>query len=173
MTILDFDETNGLTVHRIDSETKLLEAVKISNWKDDPGSTRLIISADISSIVIETLGSTYDVDPRLFRNYLTDYQWFHVRDPWYTFPTFKSDINHIPFFHAIYPRLFYLPDEKSVRSIQEDAGAFNVQRGVLLDSMGSWTEPKESRVGYLRSTSGFWERPSVEGKGSLGENYHF
>lgn len=169
VTILDYSAITGLVVRRITSATELAEALESSAWEDSDGSMRLIISTDLSSTLVEALGSTYRVDPRVFRGYLSDYQWFHVRDPWYHQPLVKSSMSEASFFSMVYPRLFYLPDEASVRRLESDAGGFNVQRSVLLDTMGSWTEPKGSRIGNLRSTTAYWSRPHQCGKGSLGE----
>lgn len=170
VTIIDYSQSSGLSVRSITDANELESALDPAQWRDERGSMRFIIALDLSSTVIETLGSRYDVDPRLFRSHLNDYQWFHIRDPWYDAPPFMSETSQLPFFFVRYSRLYYMSDKNSVEQLDADIGRFNVLRSVQIDRMGSWTEPEDSSVGSVRTTMAFWERPPQPGAGSLGES---
>ena len=169
VTILDYHNSSGLHVQRITSAPDLVAALEPSAYADVKGHTRFILTADISSTTIEALGSHLSVDPRAFRDCLADYQWYHVRDPWYNFHQPTSSVLLSSFFTVLYPRLFYMPDRQAVERIQVQTGSFNVQRSILIDQEGSWTERKGSRIGNLRTTMAYWERPREEGRGELGK----
>ena len=65
---------------------------------------RLIVVEDLSSAVIEALGSKFDIDPRYFRTHFGDYAWFNIRDPWVELPELASAWRQRSFFSIRYAR---------------------------------------------------------------------
>ncbi len=136
--------------------------------------TRLIVVEDLSSTVIEALGSKFDIDPRFFRAHFGDYTWYNVRDPWVELPELESAWRNRSFFSLRYVQARFFEDKASAEAAERQAGSFNVLRRIDRAGMDrSWANAPDSdllsEVGLVRSKLSLWVRKNKpEENGWLG-----
>ena len=68
---------------------------------------RPVVCEDLSSGLIELLGSLFDVDPRFFRGHLKDHTWYNNRDPWVEMPELDSAVKQRSYFNIQYVQAQY------------------------------------------------------------------
>ena len=160
-SILTHDE--GSHLHRndcTDFET-FKQMIKDSNKAD---KDRLIILEDLSSSVIEFLGSRFDIDPRFFRSHLEDHTWYNVKDTWIELSELESAAAMHSFFSLRYVQARWFDSSASLESAKQQAGQFNVLRridaeGQAKQGSGAWYGPSDCQVGLIRHRATMWIRP--------------
>jgi hypothetical protein len=159
--------SQGTAISRRDySNVEDLNRILESSYYDYkvPGA-RLIVVEDLSSAVIEALGSSFDIDPRFFRAHFGDYTWFNVRDPWVELPELASAWRQRSFFNMRYVQGRYFENRSSIANGQAQAGAFNVLRRIDHDGKPEpWPDLPGSDVGLVRSKISLWVRPNKPGE---------
>ncbi len=102
VAILDFDEIEG-THHESFTTPHALSAFLDGPRPPDSNiSARFIIIEDLSSALIEMLGSRFDIGPSFFRGQIGDYAWYNTRDPWVETPRLQTRIESQSFTHFRY-----------------------------------------------------------------------
>ena len=126
---------------------------------------RLIVVEDLSSTVIEALGSKFDIDPRFFKAHFGDYTWFNTRDPWIELPDLASAWRQRSFFNIRFVQARYFENKDSVAAGEKQAGSFNVLRRIDRDNKPEpWPDLPDSDVGLIRSKVSLWIRPNKPGE---------
>jgi len=102
VAILDFDGIEG-THHESFTTPHALSAFLDGPRPPDSNiSARFIIIEDLSSALIEMLGSRFDIGPSFFRGQIGDYAWYNTRDPWVETPRLQTRIESQSFTHFRY-----------------------------------------------------------------------
>lgn len=168
VVILDFEYGKGLATYEFRSHGDLVHFLSSNDWKDEKGHVRLFVVEDLSSAVIELLGSRFDIDPCFFRAHLSDYVWYNMRDPWFKMPLIYSRLVSNAHFTLRYLQPRYFGNKDSIETAKQQIGAFNVLRRIDFDvSNKTWADLKGSAVGLVRSSKSCWVRP----KNSAGEGW--
>lgn len=89
---------------------------------------RLIVAEDLSREVIEILGSKFDIDPDFFRDHITDYSWYNIRDRWMIPHNLKSAIKMQDWTRVRFIRPRYFETIESFEAAKQEANLFNVFR---------------------------------------------
>jgi hypothetical protein len=153
--------SQGVAITRQDySSVEDLNGIIDSSHQDDQTPhSRLIVVEDLSSTVIEALGSTFDIDPRFFRAHFGDYTWFNNRDPWIELPELASAWRQRSFFNIRFVQGRYFANRSSVAAAENQAGSFNVLRRIDRDGKPEpWPDLQESDVGMVRSKVSLYVR---------------
>lgn len=160
--ILSF--SNIQDVERIDSNT--LEGLNylLKHSETNIKKNRLIVLEDLSSGLIELLGSHFDVDPLFFRSHLEDHTWFNTKDPWVELPELDSTIKSRSYFTIRYVQARCFENDLYSQAAKRQAGSFNVVRRI--DSEGSaesgtqkWWDGTGGTVGIVRHKVSLWVKP--------------
>ncbi|RPA76000.1 hypothetical protein BJ508DRAFT_242872 [Ascobolus immersus RN42] len=123
--------------------------------------SRLFIVEDLSRTVIESLGSTFNIDPTFFRGHLDDHTWFNVRDNWVEFAQLPSQLDKRPYFNLRYMEPRFFESQEDVDRAKEECSNFNVLRrldfeGQVKCGIGAWWHSSPNQVGLLRRKISFW-----------------
>ncbi|KAA6414305.1 MAG: hypothetical protein FRX48_02668 [Lasallia pustulata] len=165
VAVLDFGNERGVKCRKFkspDSPQKLSEFLDSGSWPDERNLARLIVVEDLSSVVVEMLGSRYDINPQFFRGQLGDYTWFNTRDPWVETPALDSHLKSQSFLRFRYVQPRYLVDGESIKRARRQAGSFNVLRRIDFDTSNKvWADAEGSDVGLVRCSTSVWVRPNV------------
>lgn len=128
---------------------------------------RLIVLEDLSSGLIELLGSHFDVDPRFFRSHLEDHTWFNTKDPWVELPELDSTIKSRSYFTIRYVQARYFENDLYSKAAKRQAGSFNVLRRIDLEGSAEsgtdkWWDGTGGTVGIVRHKVSLWVKPQRE-----------
>ncbi|KUI69788.1 hypothetical protein VM1G_05072 [Cytospora mali] len=139
----------------------------LSQLRNDPSvKLRLFVVEDLSREVIETLGSTYDIDPSFFREHIVDYVWYNIKDWWRDPPNLDIVSRGQNWFQMRFVRARYFKDDESFRKGDHEARKFNVFRRLEDDRNQSklWDKTEDNktelRIGLIRSRATFWLKPT-------------
>jgi hypothetical protein len=118
---------------------------------------RLFIVEDLSTQVIETLGSRYNIDPHFFREQLNDNAFYNVRSAWASTPTLFASKKRRKWFRIRNVRLRYHPSEISYANARLEASKFNIVRR-LDDDCNNWQyqDVPGSVVSICRTRTTIW-----------------
>ena len=120
----------------------------------------LFVVEDLSRDVIECLGIRLDVDPMLFRDHISDYNWYNIRDPWIELPDLDVVYRQRSCFTIRYAQTRYFRDGEDLRKARNEIYKFNILR--RLGKNGNWKpggDLPSSTVGIIRSKISFWVKP--------------
>lgn len=141
----------------IDDLKTALSAEKTIN---DTSDARVYVVEDLSRDVIEAFGSTFNIDPHLFRSQINDYMWNSLTGD-------AVELRHLDvigrqrsFCTLQYLRPRYYPDDASFEKAIRNAADFNVLR--QLDSDRSRKGHKNSKgaaATLMRAKASIWIRP--------------
>ncbi|KAF1929849.1 uncharacterized protein M421DRAFT_419616 [Didymella exigua CBS 183.55] len=113
----------------IDSADKLKTTLAALSH-DPPGAPplRLFIVEDLSTEVIEQLGSRFDVDPLFFREQIEDNVWYNIRDPWAIAPSLTASTKQRSWFRLRNMRLRYHKTGISYENGRQEVNKWNILR---------------------------------------------
>ncbi len=121
---------------------------------------RLYVVEDLSSDVIEVLGSGLDIEPSFFRAHIVDYAWNNVRDRWRDPPNLDIMSRQQSWIQLRYVTARYFKSRDDFTVAAEEAEQFNILRRPDDDiSNNSWWDDKDAIVGLTRSRATFWLKP--------------
>ena len=170
VSLLDIDS------RRIFKRTNYATIDGLSKALKDPSSghenvnVRLFLVEDLSRDVIEALGARFDIDPLFFRGHISDYTWYHTRDPWVELSDLAIVSSRRPFYHFRYAQTRYFRNRQSLDNARKQAGSFNVLRRIDADNDSILGVEIGSEVGMVRSKMSIWIRPNKEHEtGVLGQ----
>jgi hypothetical protein len=167
IAVLDFSPDNDTETYEVTSLKELQEALHTP--LPVSSTTRLFIVEDLSSNVIEALGSAFDIDPQFFRAHICDYMWYNLRDPWIELKDLKMVANERNFINVRYMHAVYFDSLAAANSASKEAKQFNVLR--RLDSDNNFKnelDAKGSSVEMVRCKTGLWWREGTEEEGGIG-----
>jgi hypothetical protein len=123
---------------------------------------RLLVVQDLSTRVIEKLGSAFDIEPGIFRSHIGDYVWLNTRDPQAEIPDLESFSVKSNYFSAQYVSPRYFENQEQLNAAKAQAESFNVLRRVDHDGrFKEWSDMPGSDVGLVRSKVSLWVRPNM------------
>ncbi|KAF2667797.1 hypothetical protein BT63DRAFT_480711 [Microthyrium microscopicum] len=118
---------------------------------------RLFVSEDLSRRVIESLGSTYDIDPSFFREHIVDYAWYNVRDRFMDPPKLDIIMQQQDWFQLRWVRARYFQSKESYDKARVESNRFNVLRRPDDDlNNGAMLDDKKALIGLTRTRASFW-----------------
>jgi hypothetical protein len=125
---------------------------------------RLYAVEDLSSDVIEVLGSGLDIEPSFFRAHIVDYAWYNVRDRWRDPPHLDILSRQQNWIQLRYVTARYFESREDFDTAAKEAEKFNILRRPDDDiSNNSWWDDKNAIVGLTRSRATFWLKPGRKG----------
>jgi hypothetical protein len=161
-----YDKKTPPGITKFDSETQLDAAEKLAQdltTIDDKVQFRLYVVEDLSSDVIEVLGSGLDIEPSFFRAHIVDYAWYNVRDRWRDPPNLDIISRQQNWIQLRYVAARYFKSREDFAEAAEEAENFNILRRPDDDiSNNSWWDAKDAIVGLTRSRATFWLKPEHE-----------
>lgn len=89
---------------------------------------RLFIVEDLSTEIIEQLGSRFDVDPLFWREQIEDNVWHNIRDPWAIAPSLTASSKQRSWFRLRNMRLRYHKTGTSFEKGREEVNKWNILR---------------------------------------------
>ncbi|KAL9608813.1 MAG: hypothetical protein Q9167_006370 [Letrouitia subvulpina] len=164
-SILSFN--NVQDVERTDSNSLESLTYLLKHSGGNIKKNRLMIFEDLSSGLIELLGSHFDVDPRFFRGHLEDHTWFNTKDPWVELPELDSTIKNRSYFTIRYVQARYFENDLYSQAAKRQAGSFNVLRRIDLEGSAEsgtdkWWDGTGGSVGIVRHKVSLWVKPKRE-----------
>ncbi|KAM0328628.1 hypothetical protein ACHAQA_005040 [Verticillium albo-atrum] len=143
----------------------MLDAALENLETDRDVALRLFVVEDLSRVVIESLGSKFNVEPDFFSEHLLAYAWHNVRDPWKGATPLEVEIEQRRWLQIRFPRARYFETSKSYGDVaRKEEASFNVLRRADDD------ENKESKwdiqgalTSLMRSKASLWMK---KGNGS-------
>ncbi|KAE9365214.1 hypothetical protein N431DRAFT_387264 [Stipitochalara longipes BDJ] len=122
---------------------------------------RLLVVQDLSTRMIEKLGSAFDIEPGFFRSHIGDYVWLNTRDPQAELPDLKSFSVKSNYFSAQYVSPRYFENRDQLNAAKAQAESFNILRRVDHDGrFKDWSDMPGSDVGLVRNKVSLWVRPN-------------
>ncbi|KAF4463682.1 hypothetical protein FALBO_9496 [Fusarium albosuccineum] len=171
VALLQYDDTgkfSGLQRFKTPSnEANIMEEKRFREAaaaaKSDQAGFKLFVVEDLSRLVIETLGSELNVDPRFFRAHVVDYAWNNIRDPWREHPSLNVVSRAQNWFQARLVRARYFPNPSSLEEAQSEVNKFNIFRRLDPDENQSFwdRDPDSQSLSFRRSGT----------SSSIGEKY--
>lgn len=167
MQYSDGEVTESDPILNAESLLRKAESVKASNIE---ANFNLFVVEDLSYKVIETLGSTFGIDPRFFRAHIIDYAWNNVRDRWREPPILDLDVREREWFQLRLIRSRYFSNQEQFEDAKKEIDQWNVFRRIDADNNEIFwdkdvrTQPKRvvnGRVGHIRSRITFWRQSSI------------
>lgn len=95
---------------------------------------RLLVVQDLSTRMIEKLGTAFDIEPGFFRTHIGDYVWLNTRDPQAEIPDLESSSIKSNDFSAQYVSPRYFENQDQLKAAKAQVESFNVWRSI--DHMG-------------------------------------
>jgi len=141
---------------------------------DQSVQLRLYVVEDLSSDVIELLGSGLDIEPSFFRAHIVDYAWYNVRDRWRDPPNLDVMSGQQWWVQLRYVTARYFKSREDFDEAAKEAERFNILRRPDDDiSNNSWWDDRNAIVGLTRSRATFWlNRDRKIGEPAIGKrNY--
>ncbi|KAL8881215.1 MAG: hypothetical protein Q9198_001537 [Flavoplaca austrocitrina] len=165
--VVDFTDPHAITTQRCGNIGQLLEQLGTAHGVNGR-ARRLFVVEDLSKPVIEALGSTFDIDPRFFRDHLEDHTWYNITDDWVELPVLRSRFQNRPFMTYRYLESRFFDNEEQAQHGRERIGKWNVLRrldfqGQVKSGINAWWEPSPRRVGLLRRKVSIWTKPDEPG----------
>ncbi|GME66479.1 hypothetical protein EV356DRAFT_496865 [Neofusicoccum parvum] len=161
--VLDFEPGIDTAQTDISSAPQLRSFLYESQGETKPPKARLFIVEDLSRTVIESLGSHFDIDPLFFREHISDYLWYQVRDAWTELPDMRHVLKKRTYFNVRYLRPRFFRNEQSLVEARQQTGLFNVLRRLeAYPSRKPIIEGQGSSVGLLRTKAALWVRPNKD-----------
>lgn len=122
---------------------------------------RLLVVQDLSTLMIEKLGATFDIEPGFFRSHIGDYVWLNTRDPQAEIPDLEAFSTSSNYFSIQYVQPRYFETQESLKKAKAEAESFNVLRRIDHDGrFKPWSDMPGSDVGLVRSKASLWVRPN-------------
>jgi hypothetical protein len=122
---------------------------------------RLLVVQDLSTHMIEKLGSNFDIEPGFFRTHIGDYVWLNTRDPQAEIPDLETFSIRSNYFYAHYVSPRYFENQDQLKAAKAQAESFNVLRRIDHDGrFKTWSDMPGSDVGLVRGKVSLWVRPS-------------
>lgn len=145
----------------------------LNHLNQDDGVHRLLVVQDLSTCVIEKLGSSFDIEPGFFRTHIGDYVWLNTRDPQAEIPDLESFSIKSNYFNVQYVSPRYFENQDQLSAAKAQAQSFNVSRRIDHDGkFKEWSDMPGSDVGLVRSKISLWVRPNRSSvQGWLGKNF--
>jgi hypothetical protein len=169
---LDYYDTERIESAKFDStcESRAAEilAQDLDLDQSDPKvQFRLYVVEDLSSDVIEILGSNLGIEPSFFRAHLTNYDWYNVRDRWRDPPEILTRQHN--WIELRYTTARYFETRSDFDAAAKEAESFNILRRLDDDmSNTSWWDDKNAVVGLIKSKATLWLKPKP-GTRAIGE----
>ena len=162
VSVLSFSSLNDIERKDCTSLENLSSLLK--NPERNAKPHRLIVSEDLSSGLIEFLGSFFDVDPHFFRGHLEDHTWFNTKDPWVELPELDSSIKKRSYLSIRYVQARYFENNFNSQAAKRQAGSFNVLRRIDLEGSAEsgtdkWWDGTGGSVGLIRHKASLWVKP--------------
>jgi hypothetical protein len=130
------------------------------NNASEAKKNRLLVVQDLSTHMIEKLGSTFDIEPGFFRSHIGDYVWLNTRDPQAEIPDLEAFSVKSTYFSAQYVQPRYFENPEQLEAAKAQVESFNVSRRIDHDGrFKSWSDMPGSDVGLVRSKLSLWVRP--------------
>ncbi len=137
------------------------EFLKSLNCKEATPKNRLLLVQDLSTCMIEKLGSAFDIEPGFFRSHIGDYVWLNTRDPQAELPDLKAFSVKSNYFSAQYVSPRYFENKDQLNAAKAQAESFNILRRVDHDGrFKDWSDIPGSDVGLVRNKVSLWVRPN-------------
>lgn len=158
ISVVDYGEE--LATKDLKTPEQLDEFLESLTTEFELNKPRLLVVSDLSTLMIERLGSTFDIEPGFFRSHIGDYVWLNTRDPQAEIPSleaFSRQSNHFSMQYVI-PR--YFENREQLEAAKAQAETFNVLRRIDHDGQfKSWSDKNGSDVGLVRCKVSLWVRP--------------
>ncbi|KAI1840247.1 hypothetical protein JX266_013558 [Neoarthrinium moseri] len=168
--VVNFTDPHAITVQNCGSISQLLDQLGTDRCTNSQ-VRRLFVVEDLSSPVIEALGSAFDIDPRFFRDHIEDHTWYNITDDWVEMPELRSRFQNRSFmtFRYLEPRFF--DHEHQAKCARDKTATWNVLRrldfqGQVKSGTTAWWESSPHLVGLLRRKTSIWTKS--EGPGWTG-----
>ena len=170
-SVLSFEGSQDLERQDFNTLESLSYLLKNSDTNTKPH--RLIVLEDLSSGLIELLGSHFDIDPRFFRGHLEDHTWFNTKDPWVELPELDSDVKRRSYFNLRYVQARYFENDLLSQAAKRQAGSFNVLRRIDLEGSAEsgtvkWWDGTGGSVGLMRHKASLWVRSRKDNDAWIG-----
>jgi hypothetical protein len=168
-----FDSTKDDPAEKETAAARLAQELKSS--VDQSVQLRLYVVEDLSSDVIELLGSGLDIEPSFFRAHIVDYAWYNVRDRWRDPPNLDVMSGQQWWVQVRYVTARYFKSREDFDEAAKEAERFNILRRPDDDiSNNSWWDDRNAIVGLTRSRATFWlNRNRKEGEPAIGKRNCF
>jgi hypothetical protein len=139
----------------------------------DTQKNRLLVVQDLSTRIIEKLGTAFDIEPGFFRTHIGDYVWLNTRDPQAEIPDLESSSIKSNHFSAQYVSPRYFENQDQLKAAKAQVESFNVSRRIDHDGrFKEWSDMPGSDVGLVRNKVSLWVRPNKGlDHGWLGRNF--
>jgi len=158
VTIIEYG--SQLSSLQLNTPAKLDHYFSGLNQNRDFAKGRLIVIQDLSTFMIEKIGSAFDVEPGFFRSHLGDYVWLNTRDPQAEIPDLEAISQKSNYFSIQYVQPRYFSSPESLERAKRQAESFNVLRRIDHDGrFKSWSDMPGSDVGLVRGKVSLWSRP--------------
>jgi hypothetical protein len=133
---------------------------------------QLLVVQDLSTRMIEQLGTAFDIEPGFFRTHIGDYVWLNTRDPQAEIPDLESSSIKSNHFSAQYVSPRYFENQDQLKAAKAQVESFNVSRRIDHDGrFKEWSDMPGSDVGLVRNKVSLWVRPNRgTDHGWLGKN---
>lgn len=165
---LDFP-SSGTPVRKTITSAQELESSlrEISGNQRKSIPTRMIIVEDLSSRVIEILGSKFDIDPAFFRDHIDDYSWYNIRDTWMNPPNLSTALSKQSWTRVRFVRPRYFRTKESFQKARDESNRFNVLRRPD-DDQNQWPFMDGAAIiGLIRTRALIWVgNSSPDGNGT-------
>ena len=132
---------------------------------------RLLVVQDLSTRMIEKLGSAFDIEPGFFRSQIGDYVWLNTRDPQAEIPDLESFSAKSNYFSAQFVSPRYFKNKEQLDAAKTQTESSNVLRRLDHDGrFKEWSDMPGSDIGLVRNKVSLWVRPKQgSNQGWLGE----
>jgi len=152
------DQMSSRDLRTPDELDEFLEGLVVNN---EAQKHRLLVVQDLSTRMIEKLGSTFDIEPGFFRTHIGDYVWLNTRDPQAEIPDLEAFSIKSNYFNSQYVSPRYFENQDQLNAAKSQTESFNVLRRVDHDGRFKiWSDMPGSDVGLVRSKISLWVRPN-------------
>lgn len=144
---------------------------QFQNNVSDGAHFRLYVVEDLTSDVVEVLGSEFGIEPDFFRAHIVDYAWYNIRDRWRDNQPLELVRRRRNWWQIRYVTTRYFEDENGFNEAVNEAKNFNILRRPDNDKSRGWwdisrlegatTHCRSAVVALTRSRATFWLKPSV------------
>jgi hypothetical protein len=133
----------------------------LEHFSQGEDANRLLVVQDLSTRMIEKLGSAFDIEPGFFRTHIGDYVWLNTRDPQAEIPDLESFSIKSNYFSTQYVSPRYFENQDQLNAAKAQAESFNVSRRIDHDGrFKEWSDLLGSDVGLVRNKVSLWVRPN-------------
>lgn len=158
--------------HFTDS-VSLSEALAAGGRPSDKFDARIYVAEDLSTSVIESFGSAFDVDPFFWKAHIDDYLWSTVASESADIKSLDLVTRKRSYLNLQYLRPRYYGSTTSFENATRQAGNFNVLRQLDSDrSRASIQDGNGAAAALMRAKASLWIRPNKRTEeGVLGNVY--